>query len=237
MSALARISPTLALITAAFISLPTQADDARYNQVSLRAEVSQEVARDQMHVTLFSEEQNSDPAKLATSITNRMNNAVAQARKVEGIRVSLGSRNSYPVYADNGKKIIAWRERAELRLESQNFAALSQLSADLLGELQMAGMNFSVADATRKTIEDQLIKQAVEAFQARAQLASSALGGQKYKVVSLSLNSSGFQPPVPMRMHAMKSMAMSDSAPAQEIEAGTSQVQMNADGVIEVVLP
>ena len=133
--------------------------------------------------------------------------------------------------------IIAWRERAELRLESQSFAALSQLSADLLGELQMAGMSFSVSDDTRKEVEDQLLKQAVQAFQARAQLASSALGGKQFKLVSLSLNSNGFQSPMPMRMESMKSSMMSDSAPAQEIEAGTSQVQMNADGVIEVLLP
>lgn len=45
-------------------SLGALADEPRYNQVSLRAEVSQEVAHDLMHVTLFSEGQASDPAKL-----------------------------------------------------------------------------------------------------------------------------------------------------------------------------
>ena len=237
MSGLIRFSPALLLAAATFISLPALADDARYNQVSLRAEVSQEVAHDQMYVTLFSEEQSDDPAKLAANITNRMNQATTQARKVAGVKVSLGSRNSYPVYDDKGKKIIAWRERAELRLESKSFAALSQLSADLLGPLQIAGMSFSVSDATRKEVEDQLLKQAVQAFQARAQLASEALGGKQFKLVSLNLNSNGFQQPMPMRMGAMKSSMMSDSAPAQTIEAGTSQVQMNADGVIEVLLP
>ncbi len=104
-------------------------------------------------------------------------------------------------------------------------------------DYQMAGMSFSVSDATRKEVEDQLLKQAVQAFQARAQLASEALGGKQFKLVSLNLNSNGFQQPMPMRMGAMKSSMMSDSAPAQTIEAGTSQVQMNADGVIEVLLP
>ena len=46
-------------------SLGALADEPRYNQVSLRAEVSQEVAHDLMHVTLFSEGQAADPAKLA----------------------------------------------------------------------------------------------------------------------------------------------------------------------------
>ncbi len=40
------------------------AEELHYNQISLRAEVSQEVARDMMIVTLYTESQNSDPAKL-----------------------------------------------------------------------------------------------------------------------------------------------------------------------------
>ena len=60
---LTRLAATLAL--GASISLPALAEEARYNQVALRAEVSQEVAHDLMHVSLYSEAQNSDPAALA----------------------------------------------------------------------------------------------------------------------------------------------------------------------------
>ena len=43
---------------------------------------------------------------------------------------------------------------------------------------------------------------------------------------------------MPMRMEAMKGLAMSsDAAPPQAIEAGSSQVTVSADGVIEVLLP
>ena len=62
-------------------SLPAlAADEPRFNQVSLRAEVSKEVARDLMVVTLYSEAQNSDPAKLANDITTSMNKALEKAR-------------------------------------------------------------------------------------------------------------------------------------------------------------
>ena len=151
------------------------------------------------------------------------------------MKISLGSRQSYPVYEDEGRKISAWRERAELRLESAEFARLSQLSADLLGELKMADMSFAVADDTRKASEDQLIKEAVNAFKARAQLATDAVGGKGYKLVSLNLNSGGFQPVMPLRAVAMDRASFAKSAPAQEIEAGTSRVSMSADGVIEIV--
>ncbi len=192
MSAISRLAAAVTLCAA---SLSAVAEEApRYNQVSLHAEVSQQVAHDLMQVTLYSENQGSDPAKLAAETTSVLNAAVADARKVKGVTISLGSRNSYPVYDDKGQKITGWRERAELRLESSDFAALGQLSADLLGKLKMGGMDFSIADATRKKNEDQLMKGAVDAFKERAQLLTEALGGKGYKLVSLSVNSAGTAP-------------------------------------------
>ncbi|HEJ9855027.1 TPA: SIMPL domain-containing protein [Pseudomonas aeruginosa] len=236
MSAISRLAAAVTLCAA---SLSAVAEEAlRYNQVSLHAEVSQQVAHDLMQVTLYSENQGSDPAKLAAETTSVLNAAVADARKVKGVTISLGSRNSYPVYDDKGQKITGWRERAELRLESSDFAALGQLSADLLGKLKMGGMDFSIADATRKKNEDQLMKGAVDAFKERAQLLTEALGGKGYKLVSLSVNSAGAPRPYPvMRMAAMKADASFGGAQAPEIEAGTSQVTVNADGVIEVQMP
>ena len=190
-----------------------------------------------MYVTLYTEAQSEDPAALASDVTKTLNAAIDRARKVQGVKVSLGSRQSYPVYENEGSKISAWRERAEVRLESADFARLSQLSADLLGELKMAEMSFAVAEDTRKTSEDSLIKEAVEAFKARAQLATEAVGGKGYKLVSLNLNSGGFQPVMPMRAMAMDRGSFSKREAAPQIEAGTSRVSMSADGVIEVQLP
>lgn len=234
-----RCATALILSCGLLASLPAFAEDApRYNQVSLRAEVTKEVIRDLMVVTLYSEAQNSDPGKLAKEITDTMNKAVQQARLIKDVKISQGSRNSYPVYDSKGQKITGWRERAELRLESADFPALSKLTGELLQDLKMGGMDFSIAPATRKSNEDALFKEAVDAFKARAQLATEALGGKGYKVVSLNLNSSGYPRPylrnAPM---AMKAMAADEAAPAPDIEAGTSEVSMNADGLIEVQMP
>ncbi len=237
MSALKKSLAALAAAVAlAATSFAAQADEPRYNLVSLHAEASQEVAHDHMHVTLFNEAQASDPAKLAAETTAALNAAVTEARKAKGVTVSLGSRNSYPVYDDKGQKITAWRERAELRLESSDFAALSQLPASLLGKLKMGNMSFSIADSTRQQNEDSLMKNAVAAFKARAQLLTDSLGGKGYRLVNLNLNSAGAPRPMPvMRMAAMKADAGLDAAP--ELGAGTSQVTVTADGTIEVQMP
>ncbi len=233
-----RRSAALVMASSLLASLPALAEEPRYNQISLRAEVSKEVARDLMIVTLYSEAQNTDPGKLAKEITETMNKAVQQARDVKEIKISQGSRNSYPIYDNKGQKITGWRERAELRLESADFPALSKLTGTLLQDLKMGGMYFSIAPATRKTIEDDLLKDAVNAFKARAQLATEALGGKGYKVVNLNLNSSGYPHPYARSAPMMMKAGMAeDAAPAPEIEAGTSQVTLSADGTIEIQMP
>ncbi|WP_192980008.1 MULTISPECIES: SIMPL domain-containing protein [Pseudomonas] len=237
MRTMTRIATALALTAASLASTGLLAAEARYNQIALRAEVNQEVAHDLMHVTLYTEAQHSDPAKLAAEITTTLNKTLEQVRQVKGVAVKLGSRNSYPVYDDKGQKITAWRERAEVRLESADFARLSTLTGELLQSMKIAGMDFSIATDTRKTREDAMLKDAVNAFKARAQLATEALGGKGYKLVSLNLNTGGFQPPMAMRNFEAKGMAMMDSAPTPQIEAGTSQVTVSADGVIEVQMP
>lgn len=95
-------------------------------------------------------------------------------------------------------------------------------------------MDFAIANPTRKASEDALLKEAVAAFKARAQLATDALGGKGYKIVNLNFNTNGYPQPYARGGMMMKAAAM-DSAPTPEVEAGTSQVSMSADGVIEVL--
>lgn len=233
------LSAAAVVSAAALANVPAFADDVHYNQVSVRAEVNQEVQRDLMTVTVYTESQNADPAKLAAGITETVNKALGDARQVKEVTIRQGSRNSYPIYDDKGQKITGWRERAELRLESSDFAALSKLTGDLLsGDMKMGGMDFSISDPARKASEDTLLKTAVTAFKARAQLVTEALGGSSYKLVNLNLNTSGYPQPY-MRPPAMMMMKAdrADAAPTPQVEAGTTQVSVTADGLIEVTLP
>ncbi|MCT8961379.1 putative secreted protein [Pseudomonas sp. GV105] len=235
MSRFIRNAAALTLSASTLASLPAvAADELHYNQIALRAEVSQEVARDKMIVTLYTESQNADPAKLAADVTTTMNQALGQAREVKAVTLRQGSRNSYPIYDNKNQKITGWRERAELRLESADFPALSKLTGELLNTLKMQNMEFAIADTTRRSSEDALLKDAVSAFKARAQLATDALGGKGYKIVNLNFNTNGYPQPY-ARGGMMMKAAMMDSAPTPEVEAGTSQVSMSADGVIEVL--
>ena len=230
-----RTAALLTLSIGAFASLPALAEGVTYNQISLRAEASQEVPRDLMIVTLYTEAQNTDSAKLAAEVTTVMNKALGEAKQVKAVTLRQGNRNSYPIYDNKTQKITGWRERAELRLESTDFAALSKLTGDLMQTLKMGNMQFTVGNNTRKTSEEALLKDAVNAFKARAQLATDALGGKGYKIVNLNLNSNGYPQPYMRSEMMMKAASPAmDSAPTPEVEAGTSEISMSADGVIEV---
>lgn len=234
-----RSAPLAVLITSVVTSTAALGSEQTYNQISLRAEAQQEVAHDQMQVTLYTEEQDTDAARLASTVTQALNLALEAARKHPKVSVKLANRRSYPVHDSKGQKITAWRERAEVRLESTDFSGLSILTGELLQTLKMANMQFSIAPKTRINSEDQLLKDAISAFQARAKLVSEAFGSTSYKVVNLNLNSSSYtSPPMYARSAKMLSSAMSDeSAATPEIEAGSSQVSIIADGVIEIYLP
>lgn len=226
----------LALLVAGSLQLTTAfADDQNYNRVTLQAEASAQIPHDLMHVTLYTEARDQNAASLAQEITSTLNLAIKQSKDAPDVKLSMGNRNSSPLYDDKGKKIIAWRERAELRLESTDFAQLSTLTGQLLQQgLNMGSMRFSIAAPTRKQHEDQLLEQAIAAFDSRAQLATRSLGGKGYRLVRLDLGSQGgYQPPMYSRAVMMSAPAMSDESTPM-VEAGNSDLKVTASGVIEV---
>src|SRR5690606_14918519 len=122
-------------------------------------------------------------------------------------------------------------------LESAEFAALSQLTGELRQTLNMGGMSFSVSDELRKRHESELLRQAVQASGARATLTSEALGGSGYRLANLDRHRSGLAQPVPYRAPARMMKEASSGAIAPQVESGTTRISIQADGMIEVIMP
>jgi len=211
------------------------AAEQQYNQVSLRAEVQQAVSHDTLTVRMFVEDQGKDAGELAKRITQRLNTSLEKARQVKGVQVSSGPRSSEPVYDEKGEKIIGWRERGEIVLESTDFATLSTLTGQLMDQLRLADMRFSLSPAARRETENELMREAIQAFQARADIAAKSLGGNGYRVVNLSLDTQ-FMQPMAYRGAKLASMADSESA-SPSVEAGQADVTLNANGTIEITMP
>ena len=228
---------TLSLLClSALLSLaaPLRAAEPRqphYNVVELRAEAQRDVQNDLLNAVVYVELNDTSPAVLAGAINKGVNEALRAARDFPAVKARSGSNQVYPVYS-KGNTLQGWRGRAEIRIESRDFEAASALIGKLQATMQLASLNFSVAPDSRRTVEDELMVEAIKAFKARAEVAKGALGGRDYRIVRVNVTS-GYSGPQPRFAAARAAPSAEVAAPS--FEAGTSQVIVTASGAVEVV--
>lgn len=207
------------------------AEGLDYNLVRLDAEATAEVPNDLMRVTLVVEHQSRDAAALPALVNGDMGWALGIARKREGIRAQTGDYGTQPEYAST--RIVGWRATQELLLESEDFAAASELVGELQQKLQVRGMSFLPTRATRERVDAELTREALKAFAARAQLIAESMGAKGYEVVELNV---GGTPELPLaRMRGgPELMAMSADAAPIAIEGGTATLKVSVNGRIQL---
>jgi len=222
------------LIAALLSSAALAAEPApRYNAVSLQASAQREVPNDLVNATLFVEVNDATPAKVADAVNRTLNDALRAAKAYPSVRTHSGNLRTFPIYT-RGNQLQGWRGRGELRLESEDFAALPELIGKLQGSLQLGGLQFGVSPQARRTAENALITEAIAAFKARADIIRTALGGRGYKLQSLDVSSGHRPPPVP-RVAMAQSVSAAPAVAPPDLEAGLSTITVNASGTIEIL--
>lgn len=210
-----------------------QNEQLNYNVINVQAEAARKVSNDEMHAVLYIEKSNKQPAELASQITQLMNQAIALAKKYPQVKVETGSQTTYPIYDNENRKLKEWRGRAEIQIESTDFKAASQLIGELQQNFQTQSINFSVSDAQRKKVENELMVEASKNFQQRAQMLSQAWNKSGYNLINLNLNTSN-QYPQPIMMRAsMAKFSGAEAVDAQDVAAGESKITVNANGAIQ----
>ncbi len=210
-----------------------EVEPLQYNIVNLQAEASNKVNNDEMNVVLFVEKSNKNPAELSQQITRVMNKAIATAKQYPTVKVETGAQSSYPIYDNDNQKLKEWRSRAEVRIESTDFKAASQLVGALQQDLQTQSVSFSVSDAQRKQVENTLMIEASKNFQSRAQSIAQAWNKSQYMLVNLNFNSNNDMPQ-PMVRASMSKLSMAEDAVTQNVSAGESKITVNASGSIQL---
>jgi len=210
-----------------------QNEQLNYNVINVQAEAARKVSNDEMHAVLYIEKSNKQPAELASQITQLMNQAMALAKKYPQVKVETGSQTTYPIYDNENRKLKEWRGRAEIQIESTDFKAASQLIGELQQNFQTQSINFSVSDAQRKKVENELMVEASKNFQQRAQMLSQAWNKSGYNLINLNLNTNN-QYPQPIMMRAsMAKFSGAEVVDAQDVAAGESKITVNANGAIQ----
>ena len=204
--------------------------DLDYNLVNLQAEASRQVNNDEMQAVLYIEKSHKKPAELSRQINQLMNQAQVAARHYPQVKIETGAQSTRPIYDNESHKLKEWRARAEIQLESQNFEAASQLISELQQNFQTQSITFTVSDAQRKKVENELVIEASKNFQQRAQAMTQAWNKSTYHLVNLNIKTNNYFPrPIAMAKFA----AVAEAAPAQDMAAGESKITVNASGTIQ----
>ena len=221
----------IALVSPALSAAPAGAADA-YDRISFGVDSEREVANDRVTAILAVTGEDEDPARLADRINRTMAWALERARAEEEVRVRSGGYRTDPVYRDH--RIRRWRGRQTLVLEGTDAVAVGRLVGELQSRLQVQSMVFSVSPDQRRAAEEQLVEEALAAFQERAARVAAALGAAGYRIVSIDVAAQGRQPVRPLRVEG-KALTSSGGVRPPALEAGTSRVRVEARGTIELL--
>ncbi|HEY5790494.1 MAG TPA: SIMPL domain-containing protein [Gammaproteobacteria bacterium] len=210
---------------------PALADDAplTYDRVQLSGSATREVANDTLVAVLFVQREGQAAAPLAAEVNAAIAWGLEQARKADGVKVQTLGYQTNPVYQNN--RISGWRVRQALRLESRDSERLSTLLGELQARLALQSVGYEVSPEARRAAEEALVREALAAFRARAELVSGELGAAGYRLVQLDVDGGG---PPPRPYQAMAAMEMRAAAAPPALEAGTQDLSVTVRGTIEL---
>ncbi|SDC69330.1 SIMPL domain-containing protein [Paraburkholderia lycopersici] len=210
--------------------------DARYQPsgvLSLSAQASAEVPQDVVTITLFYEQEASDPASLTATLNQRADAALQRARSVAGVTARSGQFSIFPS-TDRDGRISAWRGRTEVVLESHDFAAASKLAGDLSPVMQVGNVQFSLSPEAQRAAEQKLSGQAIASFRDQALSATRAFGYSSYTIRDVNVGHTGVMPRPVMMMSARAVSADAKMSAPVPLEAGTSTVSANVSGSVQM---
>jgi predicted secreted protein len=221
-------------LTGAGVVLPAAAladEEPKRDLVSFQVDAETEVDNDRVNVIMSIIAEHKNPARLAEEINSTMRWALQTARGNPAVKVESGAYQTYPVYEE--RRIVNWRGRQELRLESTGVTEISGLIGELQNRLQLQSLDFSVSAESRRKVEETLITDALASYQARAARISRALGADSYEIVEVNIQTGRPDYPVPVRAEAMAMRSRADVSPPA-MESGTSRVSVQVNGRIRL---
>jgi predicted secreted protein len=214
--------------TAAF----AQQVDRPNRRVGFSVERSREVANDWATALLSVTHEDPSAAEVAARINRDMAFALDLAKKRSSVRARTSGYTTLPIQDPKRGNVRHWRGTQELVLESGDVAALTGLIGELQAKLQLQSLAFSVSPGQRRKVEEELAVEALEAFQARADLVRKTFGASGYRLVEVHVGTGGGGPPPRPMMREMMAADAAMMPPA--VEGGTSEITASANGSIEL---
>ncbi len=201
--------------------------------LSLNAQSSADVQQDVVDITLFYEQEASDPSALTSTLNQRADAALQKAKGVSGVTAHTGAFSIYPS-TDRDGRISAWRGRTEVVLESHDFAAASKLAGQMASTMQVGNVQFSLSPEAQRAAEQKLTSQAIASFRQQAASSAQAFGYNGYTIREVNVGHNGAIPRPVMMMSARAMGADAKAASPVPLEGGTSTVTVNVSGSVQM---
>lgn len=202
---------------------------------------------DEAHATLMIEEQDKDKAVAASRVNQKMKQGI-EIIKREDPRAMLKTRGyyTYPVYADDPvqprpnnrlRQPVSWRVGQYLEMNTPNLAALPKTIASAQQVLALNGLQFGLAELTRKKLEEQRIAAAYRNLTERIVAIAKAMGRSTSEATLDTIDFEGsdaYAPPQEMQQMKTMRAASADAIQVEEpnFEPGETTLTMRVVGKI-----
>lgn len=227
------VGPLLAAVALAATCTAAQAQERAetlFNLVGLSAQAEREVPNDTLTAVLAVDSEGSDPVALADGANRAMREALKLAQGYRSVKARSLNYQTWPVY--DKARIVRWRVRQELRLESREFAQATELIGKLQSTLVVSGLAVGLSPEARKQAENTLIVEALAAFHERAEIVREAQKAKAYRVKDVQINSGGGAQP---RMYAAQRGGIASASVAvPAVEPGASTIQVTVSGTVQL---
>ena len=206
-------------------------------------------ANDQAVASFSIEEQDKDKAVAASRVNQKMKQGMDIIRH-EDAQAALKTEGyyTYPVYAEqrplaNGTppkpQIIGYRVGQSLQVKTVNLAGLPKTTAAAQKVLALNGLNFGLAPATLRKLDEERIAATYKNLNERIASIAAAMGRNRAEAVLDTVDFEGSgnyagQDRAAAAPMAMKSMRMNEAATVAEpsFEPGETTLQMNVVGKV-----
>ena len=205
--------------------LPTQ-------RVSLSVSASMQVAQDLLTLSLTAQREGADPQAVQAELKAALEAALTLARRDARsglMQVRTGRFGLSPRYGRDSKP-NGWQGSAELVLEGQDFARISE-TAGKIQTMTVAGVNFGLSREQRQGVQTQAQTQAIAQFRQRASEIAKAFDFAGYALGEISVNYD--DPTPPGRPMLMAARAVTSDAPVP-LEAGLTSVSVTVTGSVQL---
>ncbi|TCP91219.1 putative secreted protein [Cricetibacter osteomyelitidis] len=222
------------LLPLCLLSTAALADDDKANLINFTVQSEKEMPRDLMLVSLYIQKEGKDINALTQETTKALNELVAQAKSESAVEIKTNSQFSYPKYDSVRNKQNGWIMRAEVVLESKDFATLSQLAEKFSDKWAMENVGFALSRDAMKQVEDEMVQDVIAKFKQKATLIQTAMQAKGYKVQNLNIRSGnndfGYRN-YDLVMPTAK-MALSESGTPMELDNGKATLKTEIDAQI-----